>query len=736
MSNGPLWITNSGLLFTTTEKVYTSTSIVATGTNISYRLISGNLPPNMSLLSTGTISGTPDYVLQKTNYNFVIRATDQSGISDRSFYIDVEGSQIPQWNTSTGYTSLLDYNTSTAYLKLGPNGENFTLDKQYVYYQFSATATNAPSSTQIKYYIPENGGQLPPGILLNQDGVLSGFMNDNLVFDGTVDDLGGYDEEEYDEFTYDFGAQDQDSIGVPKIYQFKVTASDGVYSSDRFFKILVVNPQMIRTPEQIQMTLESGLITTNSNYLPPPQFIKGTNLGIARAENNETFDISAYDAYPLLGNVDYSLVAGQTILEQLPKFLKIDTVSGNIYGYIPYQPAYSQNYTLTVNATKSLGTSTTTATNTFTLTIQGDIDSSIEWVTSSTLGSIYTGYTSELFVEAKQVNSEYSIKYFQISGTIPDGLTLQRDGTLSGSASYNTTGTYTFVIRAQDVHELSSIDREFSLSVQQYNTTTYTKIWIKPFLPLTKRAIYRDFMSDEFTFPQSSMYRFYDSNFGVQTELKMILEFGIQKQNLTDYLPALRENFYRKRFYLGEPKIAVAKTNTGSVIYEVVYLDVVDPMKKFDQNLELKSVDRAIYTNNNIYYPNSIDNMRYQLEHLTLNNNDLISVDEFALPRFMRTAQSTNYKIAGYMHVVPLCYVLPGEGQKIISRIKLSNFNFAQFDIDIDRMIIADTLDSATAKYLLFPRNTITDQLDSDNIIYVFDESPLETNDNNPISRE
>jgi hypothetical protein len=617
-----------------------------------------------------------------------------------------------------------------------PTGQSFTLNKQWVNYQFEATASTAPPSTKIKYFIPENGGTLPPGLTLNQEGVLSGFLSDNLVFDGSQADTGGYDEESYDGYAYDHGLVAFDSIGVPKIYQFKVTATDDVSSADRFFKILVVSPDMIRYPDQIQMTLEPGLLESNPDYLPLPQFINGTDLGIARAENNETFDISVYNGYPLLGIIRYELVQGQTQYDQLPKFLQLDNRKGIIYGYIPYQPAYTQNYQITINAIRTYAGVSVTATNTFTLAIRGEIESSIEWITSSTLGIIYEGRPSETYVEAKQIKSEYSVKYELISGTLPLGLTLQRDGSISGSAEYGTTGTYTFSVKALDVLELSAIERTFSLEVQSDTNKQYTKIWVRPFMPLENREIFREFMTDEFVFPQSSMYRYFDPNFGVKTEIEMILEFGIERQNLADYVPALRENFYRRRFYFGDLKLAVAKNSTGTSIYEVVYLDIVDNMIQNNTGSTRQSVSRVVYANNDIYYPSSIDNMRYQLEHLVLNDSSIISTDEFHMPLFMRTAQENNYKPAGYMHVFPLCYVKPGEGQKIISRIKLSNFNFKQFDLDIDRLIIDRTTDNSTAKYLLFPRQNIGNSIISDSIIYVYDETALETDQNVPINRE
>lgn len=735
MISGPIWITTSGFLVTATETITTSVSVVASGTNVSYNLLSGTLPSGLSISPTGEISGTPSAVRQLTNYKFVIRATASNGIADRSFNIDVIGANSPTWNTSSGYTNMLDYTTSTAYLKLGPEGEGFALNRQWVKYQFQATPTTAPENTKIKFYIPENGGELPPGLFLSQDGILSGFMSDTLIFDGSEADTGGYDEESYDGYAYDHGLVAFDSIGVPKIYQFKVTASDGVTSSDRFFKILVISPDMIRHPDQIQMELEPGFVTTNSNYLPPLQFIHGTDLGIARAENNETFNVSAYNGYPLLGQVEYSITAGESLSEQIPEFLQLDTTQGILYGFIPYQPAYTRNYRLTVNATRIYSTTSTVSSNVFSLAIKGKVESSIQWTSTTDLGVMNTGQLSELFVLATQISSNNTINYSLIDGTLPVGLILQQDGSISGTVGDFAEGTYSFTVRASDIYELSAIEQTFTLSVVSAQNPQHTQIWFKPFLSLDKRSTFREFMNNSFVFPQSFMYRFFDPNFGIQNDIKIVLEFDIEKRNLRDYIPALRENFYRKRLYFGDVKVATAKNNQGTAIYEVVYIDIVDNTGQTASS-NSNSVSKVLYTNNTIYYPSSINNMKYQLSHLTLDNNSFISVNNESLPLFMKTVQTNNFTQSGYMCVLPLCYALPGQGQKILSRIKLSGFDFKQFDLDIDRAVIDKTLDNDTAKYLIFPRQRITDVLESDSILYTFDGSALETDQNDPINRD
>jgi hypothetical protein len=664
-----------------------------------------------------------------TPYNFIVRAKTPFGIFDRAFVIDVQESLQTTWSTSSGYSDILDYNTSTAYLHIGPENEKYAITNQWVNYQFNAYSSNENYS-KITYYIPENGGKLPPGLSLSQDGMLSGFLRDNLIFDGSQSDTGGYDEEAYDAYNYDHGQVLYDPIGVPKIYNFKINASNGISESSRYFKILVVSPDMIRAPERVQMSLEPGVLTTITNYLPPIQFINGTDLGEIRAANNETISVAGYDPYPTTGVVNYTIVPGNNIYTNLPNFLKLDPETGVIYGYIPYQPAYSTDYALTVNAVKTYSTYTSISTNTFTLKVKGEVESSIVWLSSATLAPITVGEVSELAVVAKQINSDYKIKYSLTSGTLPEGLSFNFDGTISGTPGYLTTGTYSFAVKAQDVYELSAITKSFTLSVVPYNNKKYTKIYARPFLNLDARKVFQSFILDSDIFPSKSLYRNNDVNFGLQSDFKVVFEFGIEETSLENYYTALRENFYRKKLYFGDYKVVIAQDANGVDLYEVVYVDIIDTL----ETAEGTSVSSVVF-NNDAYYPNSITNMKLQLKRINIDNMTKISVNEYNLPRFMRTPQVGEYRQPGYMHVLPLCYTLPGEGQKILSRIKLSGFNFNQFDFEVDRLIVESTSNSNSNKYLLFNRQTISDQIPEDNLLFGSDGVLLESSTNNPITK-
>jgi hypothetical protein len=376
---------------------------------------------------------------------------------------------------------------------------------------------------------------------------------------------------------------------------------------------------------------------------------------------------------------------------------------------------------LTIEATKTDTTTQTktTATNTFTLAIKGEVESTIQWVTSSNLGQVFVGHVSELAVVAKHINSNYSIKYSLASGTLPPGLTLGSDGSIYGRVEYSDPASYTFTITAGDVYDLSSISRMFVVQTNGENLPEYTNISLRPFLSQDKKDQFREFISNTFTFDPNLIYRYYDYNFGVQRGIQLVVEFGIEKLTLARYVTALKRNFYKKRFYFGDIKIAIAKDSFGRALYEVVYIDMID-----DQ----AGANSVIYVDNDSYYPGSIENMQKSLRALQLPDGSVIGVDDSYQPLYMQTPQAGEYQIPGYMTVVPICYALPSQGSRIVSRIKLSGFDFKLLDFEIDRIIIQGTQDSATTKYLLLQRQNIGDVISSDpileeDIVWTFDDN-------------
>jgi hypothetical protein len=91
----PVWSTSVGNLGTIYDsergtKTFTVVANDPDGTSVTYSLVSGSLPTNMSLnTSTGAITGTPTGVGSDTTSSFTIRATSNNFSADRSFNIIV-----------------------------------------------------------------------------------------------------------------------------------------------------------------------------------------------------------------------------------------------------------------------------------------------------------------------------------------------------------------------------------------------------------------------------------------------------------------------------------------------------------------------------------------------------------------------------------------------------------------------------------------------------------------------
>lgn len=685
----PTWITPKGFLFTATELIINSYTVTATNAS-SYTLLNGNLPLGMSISSnTGVISGTPPAVLNLTKYNFTVRAQNTSASIDRSFGIDVQGSDVPIWNTVTITTEdneTLTTSTTQGYLPLGLEQQPYALNKQYIDYQFSAGLVEAPVESKIQYYIPNQNGTLPPNLKLSTDGKLTGIIN---CFTST-----------------DVNTTTNTTITtyIPKEYQFYIAATDSVRNQSRLFKLTTIDPNMLRYWTTTSITpitvLNISLNTQPYSYLQPPQFIQSSDLGIIRADNNHILSVNAYDPAPLLGTLTYALITGTSIYNNLPYGLELDSVTGYINGYIPYQPAYTRSYNFTVEATKTDGIISTSTRKSFNLKVKGTVENTIEWVSTSSLGSILEGQTSELYIQATQIESNFSIKYNKISGDLPQGLTLQADGTITGSVNYNTSGTYVFTATAKDVYELSEIEKTFTLTVKPV-VPEYTEIYIKSFLSKAKRDEYSNFVNNEEIFNPNLIYRYYDNNFGIQKEPKIVLEFGIEKINLEDFYPTLTTNFYRRRFYFGEIKLIKAVDNTNNVIYELIYADAIDQLSPNSES------NLSIVINSQTYYPASIDNMKYRLKNITLDDSSKISINNQYNPKFFNNLNVAQENTVSYIKYIPISYAAPGQGNKILNRIKFSKFDFKKFYIETDRLIVKDNLTEPGEKYLFFPKKTI-----------------------------
>jgi len=427
-------------------------------------------------------------------------------------------------------------------------------------------------------------------------------------------------------------------------------------------------------------------------------------VGKVYTETNNSFPSNVLNAETYTGSI------GDIVLVSMTPAVNADLL-------LPLMDGTVRAYVFTGNSWVYLG-ETVASNQIYLLNVLGDVQSSIQFVSTSSLGTLIPGEISEIAIKAINLNTNYAIEYEIIQGQLPQGLILNQDGTIQGKI-VNTGQTYfdftstshsfgslsidggqtsvdknlKFTVRASDVYRLSSIDKEFFITVNTDTLTDYTRIYVKPFLSKEQRFSYSTFVTDPIIFDPVLIYRPNDPEFGIQKQIKMLLETGIEQVDINLYAEAMQEYFHRKSFYFGEVKSVLAQDQHGNDIYEIIYVDIID-------NQMIGNIASPLYAT-------SVENMRYAIESIQITPNSIISVDERLYPKYMTTVQQDTGVPLGFIKAVPLCYTIPGGSIKILSRIKnaldTNAFDFKQYHFDTDRIIIENVKDTEKPGWLMNP---------------------------------
>lgn len=505
-----------------------------------------------------------------------------------------------------------------------------------------------------------------------------------------------------------------------------------------------------------------------------------------------------------LGNDEYRLTLSEPLqvnipdsvdfligtVSSLPPGMQFDENNAEVFGLVPYQPAITKTYKFTVSAIKLSDSGEIAKTpKIFTVDLLGEVDSILSWETPSDLGSINANFVSTLSVKANSNIDNNTILYTITSGHLPPGLSLDLDGEIIGkvnqyavldefgniispgltSFDFTTDVTtfdgdtssidrlYEFTIKAQDQYGYSAISKTFRIAVETPDQLVFSNIRVKPFLKSDQRTLWREFINNATVFTPLSIYRPNDPNFGLQTELAMLVFAGIETKEAETYVSAIGLNHKRKRFHFGEIKKATAYIpGTRTAVYEVIYVEMKDPLEPNGKYLPNKienlgqqpkkitvDANNSIWSrslsdliadepyrerpdqiitadsqgyevsnpNPSVYFPNSISIWRNRLKNWTDGVNGF-SVERNYLPLWMRSIQPNSKREIDFQLAVPLCYCKVGAADGIMlnikNYIKTTNFSFNQLDYTADRYII-DSVEGLTAdKYLVFRNDRIT----------------------------
>ena len=462
----PVWITPAGSLGTWPEGVFYRVSVQAQapGQDVFFRLIAGELPAGVQITSNGFVEGTPRNITdvqgvprevgEDVTSRFAVRAytTRQIGnqtvidrLADRTFTITITGQDLPDFVTPPG---------EIATFYDGSKGE-------------VAIEVSDPDPDDIIRFSLVSG-ELPPNMVLDpQTGIISGLIYPLTGAPGTA--LAGYDRTEYDEFAYDFTTQAES-----RNFEFTIGVSDGKETNLRTFSIYVIATDTL-TADNTEITADNTFVTADATSQRTPLMLTPEgSLGRVRADNYFAFQFQGidFDGDPIefvpnlglgIGYDEGPFSADNEGFDQgafsLPPGLTLNSQTGWLYGYIPDQLLTETTYRFAIVVRKqgdgsSLDPTVASRPYFFDLTVIGDIEVDTIWITPPDLGVINNGSISTLTVQAQNLGDAV-LQYRLASGfpnRLPQGLTLQPSGNITGRVSFNTFaldgGTTTFDIEA------------------------------------------------------------------------------------------------------------------------------------------------------------------------------------------------------------------------------------------------------------------------------------------------
>ena len=693
----PQWQTAAGHLATIPEGQFYQIQLVATDpdhpldpTAVTYRVIAGNLPPGIQCTSTGLLGGVPYTInsINNVNSKFVIRASTNTvppRFADRTFDFTVIAQVPPTFVTPAG-------NVGTFY-----DGAPITS------IQIQISDPNPGDNVVISLA----AGTLPPGLSLSPTGLISGYIVPLIPVNQTP----GFSTTPFDQYPFDFYPN-----SLSTNYQFTLEVNDGRETNLRTFEIYVYSRSSL-TADTIDFTADNTFITADETNLYTPFIVNSepSNLGTVRSDNFWAYQFIGLDFDADV--IEYLEHPGTGL--QLPPGTTLDLQTGWLYGYLPYQGAVENTYNFAVVVRKAYNTQYHSDPYYFSLTLVGQVNTDVTWLTPADLGSIVNGSTSTLYVAAVNTLGGRTLQYQLAPGTyptpnvgvynkLPQGLELLPSGDIAGRVSFNTfaldlgtttfdqgtttfDSTFTFTVNAYSQDGLVSVYKTFTITVVREYNEPYENLYIKCMPPESDRALINQLIQNQDIIPNSLVYRSDDPNFGVARNVIYQHAYGLTAATYADYVSSLRINHYWKNLVLGSIRTAQALDDAGNVLYEVVYSEVVDNLvndagQSVSKSITLPyTVTLSDTTQVNTVYPNSLINMRDQVI-------DTVGQISKLLPRWMLSKQ-VNGQVLGFTPAWVIAYCKPGKSGQVAYNIAQQfgdKLNLVDFEVDryeLDRLL-------------------------------------------------
>lgn len=719
MSQQPVWQTKAGSLGVVPEGRFYSVNLRAIDpdfptdpTQIEYTLLAGKLPAGVQVQKNGTIEGIPvsiaDFkgvpaeVSENTESKFTIRATSQANrIADRTFSLTVTGQDAPDFITPAG--------------SIGQYFDGTPID-----YQIEWRDLDQSDIISINVI----SGSPPGGVNISEHGRITGFIAPALEVDLAFI---GYDRDGtlFDQYPFDLGSK-----SVSTAYEFTLQITDGKDINTRKYSMFILSRNAM-SADNVDFTADNSFISADTIAQRGPYLTNytGGDLGRVRHDNFYAYQLIGEDADGY--TVEYNLAGGS-----LPAGITLDSSTGWIHGYLPNVGLIDQEYQFDVKLYRAADRDTvfdagatyfddsdttfdalaavSSVPYSFNLTLIGNADAEVTWLTPDFIGYVQNGEFSTLYVEASHPNVflQYRFKAGEYS-KLPQGLKLLPSGNIVGRTAFKTFmldgGTTTFdsergtrleidpttfdrtfkiTVEAYSSNGLVSTYKEFTLMIDVINEQPYNILYAKAMPPRDDRYLLQTILQNTDVFDDRLIYRPDDHNFGVAKNVVYHHAYGLAPTAIDDYFAAMNLNHYKKQITLGEIKTARALDDDGNVLYEVVYSRIVDDLvnpagvsisKKVNLSANVINLGPGNVIQEEIdeVYPNSLANMRDQVI------SEVGQVSRI-LPRWMLSKQEDG-RVLGFVPAWVIAYTKPGNSKLVAYRIQQqfgSPFNQINFFLD------------------------------------------------------
>ena len=335
------------------------------------------------------------------------------------------------------------------------------------------------------------------------------------------------------------------------------------------------------------------------------------------------------------------------------------------------------------------------------------------------LGTISPKKTSLFKVSATTTVSNVALNYTYASGRLPQGLSLQPDGEIIGEcgphvfeidqgettfdfAQTTADRSHTFTVNATDRHGQSASSQDFSIDVVKKTNDVIANMYgnIRPDRDSLKS--FQNLVFNTKVFANATLYRPTDPNFATALP-KFLFLAGVHLKLLKNIQALLANNNYNFNLRIGDYKLAKAKDQVGTTLYEVIYAELIDPNSGANNSIVLKSHNLPnitiqlrtssleITSDHDLTVPGLTEDELYSNDIVNMQNELKagLTVENFEyLPLWMKTGVTGGFKLA-----LPIRYLQPGAGEQALYRLQNEiTYDLKNLHIDVDRWLIDNNL--------------------------------------------